>query len=99
MLGSQILFKNIFSDCDAGVRVGRGEQDNEKSLCARWVPTSFSAMENSYWCHIFISFTFAGDENGKREEDLEEEIKDVKERFRDAEVRTASASIIEDAEL
>ena len=59
----------------------------------------FSAIENSYWCRIFISFTFAGDENGKREEDLEEEIKDVKERFRDAEVRTASASIIEDAEL
>ena len=29
---------------------------------------------------------FAGDENGKREEDLEEEIKDVKERFRNAEV-------------
>ena len=35
----------------------------------------------------FITFTFAGDENGKREEDLEEEIKDVKERFRDAEVK------------
>ena len=38
-----------------------------------------------YW--IDIKFTFAGDDNGKREEDLEEEIKDVKERFRDAEVK------------
>ena len=33
---------------------------------------------------------FAGDENGKREEDLEEEIKDVKERFRNAEVMICS---------
>ena len=42
-------------------------------------------MVDSYWFHI--KFTFAGDDNGKREEDLEEEIKDVKERFRDAEVK------------
>ena len=34
---------------------------------------------------------FSGDENGKREEDLEEEIKDVKERFRDAEVKAEMA--------
>jgi len=33
------------------------------------------------------SLSVAGDDNGKREEDLEEEIKVVKERFRDAEVR------------
>ena len=38
-------------------------------------------------CWFHIKFTFAGDDNGKREEDLEEEIKDVKERFRDAEVK------------
>ena len=31
---------------------------------------------------------YLGDDNGKREEDLEEEIKSVKERFRDAEVRS-----------
>merc|ERR1711877_67557 len=35
------------------------------------------------------SLSNQGDENGKREEDLEEEIKDVKERFRNAEVNAA----------
>ena len=48
------------------------------NLCKRF-------FKNLCWCHI--KFTFAGDDNGKREEDLEEEIKDVKERFRDAEVK------------
>merc|ERR1719151_570664 len=37
------------------------------------------------------SLSVQGDENGKREEDLEEEIKDVKERFRDAEVKAEMA--------
>merc|ERR1711962_213193 len=37
------------------------------------------------------SLSSAGDENGKREEDLEEEIKVVKERFRDAEVKAEMA--------
>ena len=44
-----------------------------------------SKVMDLYWFHVKLSF--AGDENGKREEDLEEEIKDVKERFRDAEVK------------
>ena len=52
-----------------------------KSLCK---VGRFSRMVDFYW--FCIKFTFAGDDNGKREEDLEEEIKDVKERFRDAEV-------------
>merc|ERR1712115_637209 len=37
------------------------------------------------------SLSNQGDENGKREEDLEEEIKDVKERFRNAEVNAEMA--------
>merc|ERR1712226_57114 len=37
------------------------------------------------------SLSSSGDENGKREEDLEEEIKVVKERFRDAEVKAEMA--------
>merc|ERR1712192_183204 len=37
------------------------------------------------------SLSVQGDENGKREEDLEEEIKDVKERFRSAEVNAEMA--------
>merc|ERR1712080_56869 len=37
------------------------------------------------------SLSIAGDVNGKREEDLEEEIKVVKERFRDAEVKAEMA--------
>ena len=77
-----------FTDCDAGVRVGRGEQDDEESLRARWVHAAILQWRIRIGV---ISFTLSGDENGKREEDLEEEIKDVKERFRDAEVRTAYA--------
>ena len=41
----------------------------------------------------FYKFQLAGDENGKREEDLEEEIKDVKERFRSAEVNAEIAEL------
>jgi len=37
------------------------------------------------------SLSIQGDDNGKREEDLEEEIKSVKERFRDAEVKAEMA--------
>ena len=60
-----------------------GVNKTMKSLSNQGKSITLQQLKN---CKRKCKPNFAGDENGKREEDLEEEIKDVKERFRNAEV-------------